>query len=288
MKQLTIISGKGGTGKTTIAASFAALAENPVIADCDVDAADLHLLLHPKIKEKIEFEGAKLAVIDMEQCTGCGECEEKCRFGAVKIETDRAKIDIVLCDGCGVCAHVCPAHAITLLDKLAGYAFVSDTKYGPMVHAELGIAEEASGKLVTLVRNKAREIAEKENREMVIIDGPPGIGCPVIASLSGVDAALIVTEPTLSGLHDMERVLDVANHFGIRTAVCINMHDINEENSKRIAEFCQQNRIEVVGKVPYDPVVTKAMVAGKPVVEFCNGEASNTIKEMWRKVESLI
>ncbi|MDD2665736.1 MAG: ATP-binding protein [Methanocellales archaeon] len=277
MRQITIISGKGGTGKTTITASFAALAHNPVIADCDVDAADLHLLLHPLIRSKQEFRGSKEAVIDEEKCIDCGLCEGVCRFDAI----DGHMIDPILCEGCGVCAYVCPENAITLREKISGYAFISETKYGPMVHARLNIAEEASGKLVSLVRNEARKIAG----DLILIDGPPGIGCPVIASLSGVDRALIVTEPTMSGLHDLERILGVARHFGIASFVCINKYDINEENTNRILEFCRINDVNVVGKILYDPIVTKAMVAGKPIVEFSDGPVSREIKEMWNKVE---
>ncbi len=281
MKQITIISGKGGTGKTTITASFAALAHNPVIADCDVDAADLHLLLNPHIRSKQEFKGSKEAIIDEAKCTDCGLCEGACRFDAI----DGHTIDPISCEGCGVCVYVCPENAITLREKIAGYAFISETKYGPMVHARLNIAEETSGKLVAHVRNEARKIAEVEGRELILIDGPPGIGCPVIASLSGVDMALVITEPTLSGLHDLKRILGVARHFGIASLVCINKYDINEENTNRIIEFCRINNITLVGKILYDPIVTKAMIAGKPIVEFSDGEVSRDIKKMWNNVE---
>ncbi|MDD2777943.1 MAG: ATP-binding protein [Methanocellales archaeon] len=279
MKQITIISGKGGTGKTTITASFAALAHNPVIVDCDVDAADLHLLLHPLIRSKQEFRGSKEAVIDEEKCIDCRLCEGVCRFDAI----DGHTIDPILCEGCGVCAYVCPENAITLREKISGYAFISETEYGPMVHARLNIAEEASGKLVSLVRNEARKIAE--GRDLILIDGPPGIGCPVIASLSGVDRAVIVTEPTMSGIHDLERILGMARHFGIASLVCINKYDLNEENTNRILGFCQINDVNVVGKILYDPIVTKAMIAGKPIVEFSGGQVSREIKKMWINIE---
>ncbi|GAI05092.1 unnamed protein product, partial [marine sediment metagenome] len=218
MKQIVVISGKGGTGKSVIAGSFASLAKNKVMADCDVDAADLHLLLHPTVKETHEFSGGKTAFIDERRCTECGKCQEVCRFEAI----DNYVVDPISCEGCGVCFHICPEKAIKMVDDLSGKWFVSETKYGPFVHAKLGIAEENSGKLVTLVRQNAKLIAEKEKRDFVIIDGPPGIGCPVIASLSGVDIALIVTEPTLSGIHDLERIVGVAHHFGIKGVVCIN------------------------------------------------------------------
>ncbi len=282
LKQITVISGKGGTGKTTLVGSFAALAENKVIADCDVDAPDLHLLLHPEIIEREEFKGLKVAVMDKTLCTECGICEETCRFNAIALtEESGYAVNPARCEGCGACVFVCPQEALTLKERVSGYTFVSKTNYGPMAHAELNIAEETSGKLVTVVRNHAQQVAEKEQRELILIDGAPGIGCPVIASLTGVDLALVVTEPTMSGLHDLERILDVTRHFGIGSIVCINKYDINEENSKRITEFCRQRGIEVVGNIPYDSVVTEAMVAGKPVVEFSGGVVSEAIKDVW-------
>ena len=283
MREITIISGKGGTGKTTLVGSFAALAENKVIADCDVDAPDLHLLLHPEIIKKEEFKGLKVAVMDKTLCSECGTCEETCRFNAIALtEESGYAVNPARCEGCGACVFTCPQEALTLKERVSGYAFISKTKYGTMAHAELNIAEEASGKLVTVVRNNAQQVAEKESCELILIDGAPGIGCPVIASLTGVDLALIVTEPTMSGLHDLERILDVTRHFGIGSVVCINKYDINEENSKRIAEFCRQRGVEVVGKIPYDSVVTEAMVAGKPVVEFSEGKVSDAIKDVWK------
>ena len=289
MKQITIISGKGGTGKTTIVGSFAALAENKVIADCDVDAPDLHLLLHPEIIKREEFKGLKVAVMDKTLCTECGTCEETCRFNAIALTEDSGyAVNPARCEGCGACVFSCPQEALTLKERVSGYAFISKTNYGTMAHAQLNIAEETSGKLVTVVRNRAQQVAEKEQRELILIDGAPGIGCPVIASLTGVDLALIVTEPTMSGLHDLERILDVTSHFGIGSVVCINKYDINEENSGRITEFCRQRGIEVVGNIPYDPVVTEAMVAGKPVVEFSEGKVSEAIKEVWGRIKCSI
>ena len=286
MKQITVISGKGGTGKTTLVASFAALAENKVIADCDVDAPDLHLLLHPEIIKKEEFKGLKVAVMDKTLCTECGTCEETCRFNAIALtEESGYAVNPARCEGCGACVFACPQEALTLKERVSGYAFVSKTKYGTMAHAQLNIAEEASGKLVTVVRNTAQQVAEKESCELILIDGAPGIGCPVIASLTGVDLALIVTEPTMSGLHDLERILDVTRHFGIGSVVCINKYDINEENSKRITEFCRQRGVEMVGNIPYDPVVTEAMVAGKPVIEFLEGRVSDAIKNVWEGIK---
>ena len=285
MKQITIISGKGGTGKTTLVASFAALAENIVIADCDVDAPDLHLLLHPEIVKREEFKGLKVAAMDKTKCIECGRCEEACRFKAISDTKFGYAVNPTRCEGCGVCVFVCDQDAITLAERVSGYAFISKTKYGTMAHAQLNIAEEASGKLVTVVRNNAQRVAEEEGSELILIDGSPGIGCPVIASLTGVDLALVITEPTMSGLHDLERILDVTRHFGIGSVVCINKYDINEENSKRIAEFCRERGVTIVRNIPYDPVVTEAMVAAMPVVEFSDGAVSDAIKEIWASIK---
>jgi MinD superfamily P-loop ATPase len=281
MKQLTIISGKGGTGKTTITAAFAALAKNKVMADADVDAADLHLILNPRIEKEEAFYGGRLPFLDRSLCNECGICREKCRFEAIN---DKFIIDTIACEGCGVCAQVCPQKAISMQENLCGQWFISRTRFGPLVHARLGIAEENSGKLVALVRQQARLIAENENMDYIIIDGPPGIGCPVISSISGVDLVLAVTEPTLSGIHDLERVVGVARHFNIPAMVCINKSDINPEATEKIKDYCQQNQIEIAGEIPYDPVVTRAMVAGKTVVEFEDGRITSKIKTIWDKV----
>jgi len=280
MKQIVVISGKGGTGKSVITASFASLAKNKVMADCDVDAADLYLLLHPVVKETHQFSGGKTAFIEESRCSQCGECQEVCRFEAI----DNYVVDPISCEGCGICFYICPEKAIKMVDNLSGKWFVSETKYGPFVHAKLGIAEENSGKLVTLVRQNAKLIAEKEKRDFVIIDGPPGIGCPVIASLSGVDIALIVTEPTLSGIHDLERVAGVAHHFGIKGAVCINKYDLNLIVTQRIEEYCRNNSIELVGKIPFDISVTEALVRGLPIVEYSDNHVTEEIKNLWEKI----
>jgi MinD superfamily P-loop ATPase len=280
-----VISGKGGTGKTTVTASFSALAASHVVADCDVDAADLHILLNPTVEREEEFKGSKLAVIDHERCTECGICEEYCRFDAI----NDLKIDPILCEGCGVCAEVCPVEAINLEERVSGRTFISDARYGPMSHARLNAAEAASGKLVTLVRFNARKMAEERNLDLIIIDGPPGIGCPVIASLTGVDLALIVTEPTMSGLHDLRRMLGVVNHFGITPLVCINMYDINREKAEEIAEFCRSIGVSVIGRIAFDPIATKAMIARKPVVEYSpNSLISKEIKDIWNRVLELL
>ena len=280
MKEIVVLSGKGGTGKTTIVASLAALAKNKVLCDCDVDAADLHLLLKPKAKETHEFRSGQTAIIDEKLCTRCSLCEEVCRFEAIK----DLKVDLTACEGCGFCAHVCPENAITMKENLAGHWFVSDTKYGPLVHARLGIAQENSGKLVNVVRQNARKIAEKEKADYIITDGPPGIGCPVISSLSGANLVLLVTEPTLSALHDLERVIGVCRHFGVPPLVCINKYDLNEENTHRIGSFCQEQGVEVISRIPFDKLVTEALVNSMPVVEYSQTGVANHIETMWHRV----
>jgi len=285
MKELTIISGKGGTGKTSVVASFAAIAQNKVLADADVDAADLHLILTPAIKHEEDFKGGRTAQINPEICTECGECLERCQFNAISPDFVVDKID---CEGCGVCVYFCPVEAIDFPQNICGKWYISDTRFGPMVHARLGIAEENSGLLVSLVRNQAKVLAEERGLDTIIVDGPPGIGCPVIASITGTSAVLIVTEPTLSGLHDLERVGGLAAHFKIPTLACVNKFDLNEEMSNQIADHCAKNRIELVGRIPYDTAVTHAMVAGKSIVEFSDGRVSDAIKDIWHKVEQLI
>ena len=278
MKELVILSGKGGTGKTSIVGSFAAIAQNKVLADCDVDAADLHLLLNPSVKEENEFWSGQVAVIDAEKCIQCDLCQDECRFDAISDYT----VDPIPCEGCGFCSHVCPVEAITMKECMAGHWFISDTKYGPLVNARLGIAQENSGKLVALVRQHAKELAEKNGLDYVISDGPPGIGCPVISSLSGASLALIVTEPTLSGIHDMERVLGVCQHFGVPAMVCINKYDINDENTIAINNYCRENGVEVAAMIPFDNVVTEAMVKGLSVMEYSGGRVAREIESLWQ------
>jgi MinD superfamily P-loop ATPase len=279
VKEITVLSGKGGTGKTSVTASLAVLAQKAVLTDCDVDAPDLHLLLKPEVLEKQEFKASRVAVMDKELCVQCGKCEEHCRFGAI----ENLIIDPVLCEGCGVCVYICPVAAIELEKRVSGYAFISKTKYGPMSHALLNPGEENSGKLVSLVRKNAKKVAEKENCTLIINDGPPGIGCPVIASVGGADVGLIVVEPTLSGIHDMERALGLLNHFKIPSLVCVNKYDLNEDNTAQIAEFCRSNDVKIVGKIPFDSVVTEAMVAGKPIVEYSpESMVSKAIEELWK------
>jgi len=282
MKQIVVISGKGGTGKTVLTASFAALADNAVFADCDVDAADLHLLLKPKIRERYEFKSGKTAVIDKKNCTQCGECITICRFNAI---SEDFTIDSISCEGCGICSLICPEQAVLMKENLSGDWYISETKYGPLVHAKLGIAEENSGKLVTLVRQNAKKIAEEQHKDYVIIDGPPGIGCPVTASITNTDLALIITEPTLSGIHDMERVAAVAEHFGIQTKVVINKYDINLKNTRDIRTICQNKNIEVLAQLPFSEDVNKSLVKCIPIVELRNSQITEDITDLWNKVK---
>jgi len=289
MRQIVVISGKGGTGKTVLSACFAALSRNAVLADVDVDASNLHLLLQPEIQERHVFKSGQKARIDAEKCTACGICLPLCRFNALlEDEAGKVRVDPLSCEGCGLCFHVCPVQAITLEVPTSGEWYVSKTRYGPFVHARLGVAEENSGKLVTEVRKKAREIAEKEGRDLLIMDGSPGIGCPVIASLTGTDLALVVTEPTPSGTHDMERIVELANHFKIRTACCINKYDLNHENSEGIEQWCRERSIPVVGKIPFDLAVTESVVQGIPYVEYTSNSPADEIRRIWLSLMSLI
>ena len=286
-----VISGKGGTGKTSVVASFAALAESKVLADCDVDAADLHLVLSPKIVRREEFSGGKSASITTDECIGCGKCASVCRFDAISFDGPANdvvgktyRIDPIACEGCGVCAYFCPVDAVVFSSSINGEWFVSETRHGPMVHAKLGIAEENSGKLVTTIRREASRIAKESGLDLVIIDGSPGIGCPVIASITGASQVLIVTEPTLSGLHDLNRVADLAGHFDIPTAVCVNKSDINPDMTARIREHCSERGIDVLGEIRYDTAVTRAQIEGISVVEYDSGSASSDIRSLWDAV----
>jgi len=284
MKELVVLSGKGGTGKTSIVASFAALARSKVLADCDVDAADLHLVVQPVMRETHEFWSGQVAVIDDDKCTQCGLCQDICHFGAIK----DFRVDPVPCEGCGFCSHICPAEAITMKENMSGHWFISNTKYGPLVHARLGIAQENSGKLVALVRQKARQIAETDNLNYIISDGPPGIGCPVISSLSGANLALLVTEPTQSGIHDLERVLEVCRHFGVPALVCINKYDINEDNTRKIEDYCLSQGLMAAAKIPFDNVFTESIVKGIPVVEYSRDGVAKSIESLWQSISQLL
>jgi len=280
MRELVIVSGKGGTGKTSVTASLAALADHPVICDCDVDAADLHLILEPKIRENHDFLSGHEAVIRERDCIGCGICQDVCRFDAITNDVDTFSVDPIACEGCGVCVHFCPQKAIDFPESLCGKWFVSDTRLGPMVHAKLGVAAENSGKLVSLVRTEAKHLAEEENRRLVIVDGPPGIGCPVIASITGASQVLVVTEPTVSGEHDLERVLGLARHFQIPALVCINKWDINEEMTIRIEQKARDLGAGIAGRIRYDQAVTRAQILQKTVVET-DAASAQDIRQIW-------
>ncbi len=265
MKELVVISGKGGTGKTSLMAAFASLADNKVVCDADVDAADLHLLMNPTATEQHDVQGGNTAIIDPDKCTECNMCRELCKWNAI---SDSFEVDPIECEGCGVCVYFCPEKAIDFPVKTCGEWFISDTRFGPMVHARLGIAEENSGKLVTLVRQEAKKLAEERNLDLLITDGPPGIGCPVIASIGGAAAVLIVTEPTVSGRHDMERVAQLAAHFNVPAMMCVNKFDLNPDQTHAIEEFAEGKNIRVLGRVPFDPIFTRSMVQGQTIFEY--------------------
>lgn len=290
MKEIVIISGKGGTGKTSITASFAVLADHSVIADCDVDAADLHLVLKPEIIHREKFSASKKARIKSGHCTACGKCEELCNFDAIYFDghgNGRVKktyrVDPLSCEGCGVCVHFCAEKAIVFEPAISGEWYISKTRCGTMVHAKLGVAESNSGKLVSTVRREARRIAEENGCSQIIVDGPPGIGCPVIASIGGASLILVVTEPTVSGEHDMERVFALAKHFQIPATVCVNKWDINPDITERIENKARELGVRTVGRIGYDRAVTTAQIQGKAVVEI-QTPAAEDIRNIWRNI----
>jgi MinD superfamily P-loop ATPase len=282
MKEIVVISGKGGTGKTSIAACFGHLASNHVLADCDVDAADLHILAHPEKKEQEEFLGGAKAVIDPKKCSECGECVEACRYDAI---TEEFKVDHVSCEGCGLCYQICPEKAISLDPMVCGNWYISQSLFGPMVHADLFPGEENSGKLVALVRNQAKVLAKKLDKSLIITDGAPGVGCPVIASVTGAHRVIVVTEPSLSGIHDMERVLELVKGFNIDAGVIINKHDVHEENSRAIDAACSETGAPLLGKIPYDKSVILSMVQGRPVTQNGDSPAGESIRKIWDRIE---
>ncbi len=285
MRELVILSGKGGTGKTSITSAFASLAQNMVLCDADVDAADLHLILRPDFKKTFEFKGGHEAVINPDLCTQCGRCMEVCRFGAVR---ETFCIDPIDCEGCGVCVDLCPEKAIDFPETICGQWYLSDTRLGPMVHARLGIARENSGKLVSLIRSEAKKLAVKKNLDLILTDGPPGIGCPVIASIGQATAILIVAEPTVSGIHDMERVGQLSKHFHIPAMVCINKYDLNPEQTQKIEDLAQKGDITVVGRISFDQAFTEAMIQAKTIFEYNpHSQAGKEVRLIWDNIMSL-
>ncbi|MCD6090156.1 MAG: 4Fe-4S binding protein [Bacteroidales bacterium] len=286
MKQIVIVSGKGGTGKTSITSAFASIAQNKILVDCDVDAADLFLITQPTILESHEYEGGKIAVLDPEVCTNCGICEELCRFDAISLVDGQTTISEFSCDGCKLCEIACPVDAIKMVENMDSRWFESETRFGPMIHAKLGIGEDNSGKLVTKIRDIANKKAKEQEIETVLIDGPPGIGCPVISTLTGVDVALMVTEPTLSGMHDLNRLIELAKGFKLKSYVLINKYDLNPNISDEIEALCLKEELEVLAKVPFNRDFVDAMVNQKTVVEYApESELSKMLTEVWNRLE---
>ncbi len=279
-----ILSGKGGTGKTTLTAAIACLAKDKLLADCDVDAADMHIILQPEQTERHDFISGVKAAVTPEKCTGCGTCLEICRYDAITLD-DKAAVDDFSCEGCGVCSHFCPEDAIELEPNHCGYWYVSHTRLGTLVHAELRPGEENSGKLVSLVKQKARERAEQEGVGLILVDGPPGIGCPVISSFSGTDMAIVVTEPTRSGLHDLQRVMKLSMHFKVPPGVIINKCDLNMDLTAEIEQFCRDAHVQVLGRIPFDEDVVNSLVAGKTLFEFKDCKAAQSVANIWQHIE---
>ena len=307
MKQVLILSGKGGTGKTFVSGSFASIAENTVSADCDVDAANLHILLKPEVKETHDFSGGRVAQISPDACTGCGVCMKHCRFdaldwkngtldtaGSVRTagplqgtvgEKRVAVVDPIACEGCGVCGLVCPADAVSYRTSDAGQWYVSSTDYGPMVHAHLYAGEENSGKLVQQVRERARQEAEETGKELVLIDGPPGTGCPVMSALTGVDYVVLVTEPTVAGAHDLKRVVELARHFSISVGMIVNKSTINPEGVQELREFAEVRKIQYLGEIPYDKKVVDSVADLLPYAHVYDDHIAMELRNMWEKIQ---
>ncbi len=287
MPEILIISGKGGTGKTSLTGALAHLAQNKVICDLDVDAPDLHLLLQPQARQVHQFYSGHEAVIDPELCTACGLCQEKCRFQAIAADGEAFRVDPLKCEGCKLCVTLCPAGAIAFPERHCGAWQISDTRLGPMIHAQLFPGQENSGRLVALLRQQARQLSQEQGYELIISDGPPGIGCPVISSLSGTDLAVVVTEPTPSGRHDLARVVELCRHFRVPVGVIINKCDLNQEQSRAIAQDCAQEGLELLALLPFDPAVVQAMVRGKVITECQPNGLSQELVQAWNKIERL-
>jgi len=290
LKQIVVLSGKGGTGKTTVTAALAQLASSElsvVLADADVDAANLGLVLDPVKQETHEFVGGKLALVDEQVCTACGTCAEVCRYDVI-IPGDVYSVDPLACEGCASCFYQCPVGAIRMEEQQAGLWFRSDTRFGPLFHAHLFAGQENSGKLVTMVKQQGRLLALDTDAAMLLVDGPPGIGCPVISASAGADMALLVVEPTVSGTHDLERVLATTEHFGVPAMVVVNKADLNPANTEQIAAFCEERSVPLVGRLPYDEVVTEAMVAGQPVTAVGDNPVAQALHQMWAQIKETL
>ncbi|MBN1116131.1 MAG: P-loop NTPase [Bacteroidales bacterium] len=286
MKEITVVSGKGGTGKTTVTAALASVAENVIFCDNDVDAADLHLIFQPKIIETHKFSSGCKAFINKDICTNCGLCTEHCRFNAIHYnESRQLEINPFQCEGCRLCERICPAKAIFSRENTNNFWFVSDSRFGDLVHAEMGPGEENSGKLVTQVRKKAKEIAKQKQLNFILNDGPPGVGCAAISSLSGTNVVLMVIEPTKSGLHDAKRLVELIESFGIETFAVINKYDINTEISDLIEDFLSEKKIPLLARIPFDKEMVESMIQGKTIIEYnSDSEISVLIKEIWSKL----
>ena len=289
MKEIVIISGKGGTGKTSITASFAYLSEkNIVIADCDVDAADMHLLMKPEIARREDFYSSLEAVIDQDICTGCNRCFEVCRFDAISRENNTYDVIHLNCEGCAYCEKVCPVDAIDMKQRLDGEWYISNTRIGkPLVHAKLGIGTENSGKLVATVKNIAKQIAEQYNKEYILVDGSPGVGCSVISSISGASFVVLVTEPTVSGIHDLQRVYELVKKFGIKAGIIVNKYDLNMNKYLEIINFAQKEGIEQIAEFPYDENFSKAQTLGITMAEFQESDIKEKLSDAWNKIIEL-
>jgi MinD superfamily P-loop ATPase len=287
-----VVSGKGGTGKTSLVASFVALAKQAAAVDCDVDAADLHLVLSPTVLHEWPVADGRLAVIHAERCDNCGRCFEVCRFGGVRVGGTNSgrvhEIDPVACEGCGVCVDACSQNAVALVATVNGEWFISRTAHGPMVHARLGVAQENSGKLVSLLRREAQALCRSKRVPLVLCDGAPGVGCPVIASIAGARMVLVVTEPTLSGVHDLERVAELCEQLGVRAGVCINKADINPEMSDRIEVYAADKGMVLLGRVRYDKSVTTAQIKQMPVVETGDAPVARDIRAVWERLQEAV
>lgn len=285
MRELVIISGKGGTGKTSLTACFAYLASKKVLADCDVDAADLHILVNPVIQSQEDFVGGVKASIISEKCVQCGACREVCRYGAI---SEDFEVSPIACEGCGVCFYVCPEDAVCLKEGVNGRWFISETRFGPMVHATLFPGEENSGKLVALVRNQAKVLARQRGASLILVDGAPGVGCPVISSVTGANYVLVVTEPSMSGIHDMDRAVELVKGFDIPILVVMNKFDVNLELSRKLEQTCTEKNIQFLGNIPYDERVIESMVQRRCVVELDNGPANRAIRDIWQRLQSVL